>query len=107
MFVATCQIRVANRCRQRLRPSPPADLQFRLEEDKLPSGFLRADISVGDRRHLVFATDAQLRLLARARRWYVDGTFYVVREPFTQLLTVHAFVKHEGPLQTYCPIILY
>jgi len=29
MFVATCQIRVANRCRQRLRPSPPADLQFR------------------------------------------------------------------------------
>jgi len=90
------QIRVANRCRQRLRPAAPTDLSFELELDKLPANFFRHDVRVKDRRHIIFATDHQLELLAKARRWYIDGTFWVVREPFKQLVTIHAFVKNEG-----------
>ena len=54
------------------------------------------DIHVNKRRHILFAMDRQLELLARSRRWYIDGTFYVVQEPFKQLVSFHAFVKLEG-----------
>jgi len=89
-------VRIANRCREAMRPTAPRDLSFTLEADKLPPNFLRADVVVGHRRHLVFATDRQLELLATARRWYIDGTFYVVREPFSQLVSIHAFIQHDG-----------
>ena len=32
-------------------------------------------------------------LLTRSKTWYVDGTFKVVKAPFTQLFTIHAFVQ--------------
>ena len=50
---------------------------------------------MGDRRHLVFATDEQLFILSRAKTWYVDGTFKLCKAPFTQLLTINAFVRSE------------
>ena len=83
----------ANRARQKLRPTEPTDLQFTLDQDYLPSGFLRADISVQGRRHIVMASDNMIALLQRAKTWYIDATFKVVKEPFSQLFTVHAFVR--------------
>ena len=59
--------RVANRHRQRLRPQDPTDLNFDVEEDHIPDGFLRGDIQVRSRRHLMFATNQQLQHLARAK----------------------------------------
>ena len=43
----------------------------------------------------MFATDKQLKVLGDAKSWYIDGTFKVVKAPFTQLLSVHAFIR--GP----------
>ena len=87
--------RAANRKRQQLRPKDPLDLDFELEEGHIPDGFFRSDVKVRDRRHLMFATDQQLQFLARAKSLYIDGTFKLCRPPFTQLLTINAFVKHE------------
>jgi hypothetical protein len=67
-------------------------LSFELEVDKLPNDFFRADVVVGEKKHLIFAMTQQLELLSRARRWYIDGTFKIVRDPFKQLLTVRACV---------------
>lgn len=82
--------------RQRLRPTEPTTLDFDLEEEHLPDEFLRADLRVLDRRHLVFATSEQLQHLCNAKTWYIDGTFKLCRHPFTQLLTINAFVRKDN-----------
>ncbi|KAL8588570.1 hypothetical protein ACOMHN_059524 [Nucella lapillus] len=46
-------------------------------------------------RHVLFFSEQQLTLLSQAKRWYADGTFKVVRAPFTQLWSIHAFVRVE------------
>ena len=43
------------------------------------------------RRHLVFASDKQLELLQQSKTWYIDGTFKLCHQPFTQLLTLKFF----------------
>ena len=85
--------RAANRLRQKLRPEDLKDLQFLLADNCIPPDFLQADINVADRRHLIFAKKEQLEILCRAKTWYVDGTFKLVRHPFTQLLIINAFVR--------------
>lgn len=87
--------KAANYLRQRLRPSDPTDLNFEIDSNHIPEGFMRGDIKIGSRRHLIFATDAQLSVLSGAKNWYVDGTFKLCKAPFTQLLTVNAFVRRE------------
>ena len=49
-----------------------------------------------DRCHLLFATDEQLHVLSRAKSWYVVGTLKRCRHPFTQLLTINAFVQTDN-----------
>ena len=85
--------RAANRLCQKLRPEDPKDLQFVLAEDCIPPDFFQADVRVKERRHLIFARKEQLSTLCRAKTWYVDGTFKLVRHPFKQLLTLNAFVR--------------
>ncbi len=51
--------------------------------------------------NLLFATDCMLRLLSAAKTWYIDGTFKVVKAPFTQLMSVHAFVRVENELNQF------
>lgn len=109
---ATCQAlpakvnmeRTANRLRQSMRPADPKDLTFDLVSEAIPEGFLRKDVTVKDRRHFIFATDCQLENLAKAKSWYIDGTFKVVRKPFQQLLSINAFVK-SGNCAKQVPLV--
>ena len=97
-------VRIANRKREKFRPRDPSDLEFDLNLDYVPDDFLQADIVVNTRRHLMFATARQLQLLQNAKRWYIDGTFRVVRAPFTQLLSIHAFIK-DGDVAKQLPLV--
>ena len=56
--------------------------------------FLKGDIWVDHKRHIILASDYQLRTLTTTVQWFVDGTFKLVKAPFTQLWSIHAFVKH-------------
>ncbi|KAJ8309740.1 hypothetical protein KUTeg_011605 [Tegillarca granosa] len=38
-------------------------------------------------------------MLADAPTWYIDGTFKVVRHPFVQLHSIHAFLAYEDSLK--------
>ena len=50
---------------------------------------------ISGRRHLIFASDRQLEVLGKSKTWYIDGTFKLCRHPFSQLLTVNAFVTND------------
>ena len=86
--------RVANRHHQQLRPNDPTDLEFDLDEN-IPDRFLRGDVPVCFHSHPMFATNQQLAYLARAKAWYIAGTFKLCRHLFRQLLTVNAFVRKD------------
>ena len=47
------------------------------------------------RRHLIFGSERQLEVLSKMKTWYIDATFKLCPHPFTQLLTVNAFVKND------------
>ena len=95
----SCLARVANHRRMKLRPPEPTTLDFELDTDFIPHDFFRRDIRAGNERHLLFATTHQLQMLSRARTWFLDGTFKVIRKPFVQLFTVHAFLIHGSDMK--------
>ena len=92
----TSVARAANRHRSKNRPKHPTTLDFELLDDHVQSQFLRGDIHKNGTRHLIFATDAQLEFLTNAKTWYVDAK--VIKQPFTQLFSIHAFVKKDSEL---------
>jgi len=97
--------RQANRRRQNDRPRHPKNLNFEIIESAIPYNFLLVDIEVQDRHHLIFASNRQIRLLRNARNWFVDATFRVVREPFYQLFSIHAFVSSDGQNVKQVPLL--
>jgi len=74
--------RQANRLRQKLSPEHPRDLEFELVDECLPNGFLRADLKVKNRRHLLFARREKLNTLAHGKTWYIDGTLNIILSLF-------------------------
>ncbi|CAC5378806.1 unnamed protein product [Mytilus coruscus] len=92
--------RTANKHRSANRPADPDNLDFELDVDYLKcADFLVADLRVDLARHIVFATEFQLNMLKHASRWFMDGTFKVVKAPFKstgQLLSIHAFILKDG-----------
>ncbi|KAG1675542.1 hypothetical protein GQR58_014656 [Nymphon striatum] len=96
-------IRITNRKRESARPKTSENINFILDQDfiegQILEPFLRADIISETSRHIIFATDKQLELLANAKTWYIDGTFKIVTKPLYQLVSIHAFIKSEGHIK--------
>ncbi|CAH1239166.1 Hypp5743 [Branchiostoma lanceolatum] len=97
--------RTVNRHRQKLRPADPTDMDFEFDESFIPDSFYRGEVTVGTSRHFVFASDDQLAKLSDMVKWYVDGTFKVVKEPFKQLFGFHGFLK-SGKKMKQVPLVL-
>ncbi|WAR10383.1 hypothetical protein MAR_035459, partial [Mya arenaria] len=74
-----------------------------INKEFIDESFL-GDISHDGQRHLLFAARDQHGVLRRARRWYLDGTFKVRKEPFQQLFAVHAFVR-SGVNKKQVPLV--
>ena len=87
--------RAANRVRQNTHPQDPLDLEFELCQEHLPDAFLKAGIKKHGKRHIILATDQQLEHLSKAKSWYIDGTYKLVKRPFQQLFTINAFVRTD------------
>jgi len=87
--------RAVNRHRQKMRPREPSDKQFMLDVGYIGGDeFLVKDILTEDgERHIILATQIQLQHLQTATRWFMDGTFKIVRDPFMQLVSIHAFIR--------------
>ena len=47
-------------------------------------------------RHLVFVTVEQVDVLSKAKKWYTDGTFKIIRRPFHKLLSIHTLLWNDG-----------
>ena len=89
----------ANQLQQHAHPKGPKDLDFDLAENFLPEEFLCRDIAVDNHHHLLFATEKMIDILSHAKHWFIDATFKIVRYPFTQLLSIHAFIKSDDSLK--------
>jgi len=97
--------RVINAFRSSARPPNPAkdNLFFPVQTSFFPTNIFRGEVWPSDRqaRHLIFATDLQLRKLTRCQQWYMDGTFKLVSRPFIQLFTMNGFlVNDKGKLKS-------
>ncbi|XP_052236669.1 uncharacterized protein LOC127848322 [Dreissena polymorpha] len=86
--------RKMDRARQQVRPKESENLDFEVDTNFLKDKFLVGDVWVDDNGHIMFATNQQLQLHQNARKWYLDGTFRVVKKPFKQLWSIHAI--HTG-----------
>ena len=81
-------------------------MKFDLNLDAIPDDFVQADIKVKGKRHLLIATSSMLKLLVTAKNWFVDGTFKVVRAPFTQLFPIYAFIR-QGENLKQIPLVYF
>lgn len=76
------------------------DIFFPINTEGFPEGFfcdaVTATSKGEERRHLIFGTQVQLRMLSNLKRWFMDGTFKLVARPFRQLYSIHGFIKGEN-----------
>lgn len=94
--------------RAKTRPKNPKTLDFSFEDDGIPDGLNLHDVVTAKRRHIVCFTNKQARLLKNAKRWYMDGTFSIIKKPFMQMWTIHAFIRYgnEKKMVPLCFVLM-
>ena len=97
----SCYERIINRKRQNCRPNQIKSINCAVNENDFPPNFFRGSITLDGALHLMFASDKQLTLLAHAKSLYLDATFKLVRKPFSQLFSIHAFVQNNGNIAQF------
>ena len=95
----TAVICAAKHHQQAMHPKEPTSLDFELDEDFIPPGFLCSDIKIDGEHHFIFATEIMLQLLSVAKNWYIDATFKVVSPLFKPLFSIHTFIKHNSSIK--------
>lgn len=65
------------------RPKDPHWFGVDLCQEQIPDGFIKADIREHGKHNILLATDDQLLLeqLSKAKSWYIDGIFKLVKHP--------------------------
>lgn len=63
--------RRVNHKRKLMRPDDPRQLEFDLSVADIGADFLKGDIWVEGKRHIILASDYQMQLLSTARHWLV------------------------------------
>jgi len=108
-------IRNVQRSVSSTKPREPAkhDVDFDLDQTSIDPGFLQADIRVPARvgapkptrsRILVFSTLQLLLLLHSSPIWAMDGTYSIVKKPFSVLYTIHGFII-KGSYRKQVPLV--
>jgi hypothetical protein len=54
------------------------------------------EVVVGEKHHLLFASDDQINDVQSMRRWYIEETFNVAQLPFLQWYSIQCFKKING-----------
>ncbi|CAL4060115.1 unnamed protein product [Meganyctiphanes norvegica] len=99
----TAQLRYA---RKKNLPDSVKDLNFNLDSQQIPDGFLQGDIhttgvdSTPGSRHIIFATTEQLKRMGEQKVWYIDATFKIVK-------AIHATVFNTCYHQFTCQYLIY
>jgi len=75
-----------------------------MDDSAVPENFLQADVTVDGKRHIIFSTPVQLDYIASTKCLFVNGTFDVIKAPFTQLYSFHGFLK-VGELMKQVPLV--
>ena len=91
--------KACNRRKAKGLPKEPKEDEklFSIQTDFFAPEFFQGAVIMPNKsdRHLIFASEEQLKYLAKTNRWYLDGTFKIVRRPFVQLFTINGFLEND------------
>ena len=105
MPATTTMARTYNRHREKTRPKHPSKLEnFTIDQNHVPDFLETWELTIGKQVHIMWSSIQQQGLLRRAKTWYVDGTFKLVKHPFAQLFSIHAFISN-GEVMKQVPLM--
>jgi hypothetical protein len=80
----------------------------KFEEIEIPpnyQSFLIADYKDKNTRILVFGPEWAIKLMGRAKYFFIDGTFRICPEPFLQLVTIHCDLESTMDYTNIVPLV--